>query len=218
MIQTLETDLRRPDTIVIPEKPRIITGLAALIIDVHTSEIRVIRERRDKPSTGRKAGELSVPIETRKVGEDPEGNLYGALPEAFDRYDIHGRDIRRILERSLYHMEGNTYHPGFKQKLGDKIIHCEYAVVLYDGPNIEVEPFNSKEVGDAQWVPMDRLLQSDVRSLAGHAVWHALSNGIIQENLRRYHQEPRSRLRLLPPGFSIPDIYHDRELLVDVGK
>jgi hypothetical protein len=57
-----------------------------------------------------------------------------------------------------------------------------------------------------------------VRPLAGQAVWHALNTGVIQNNLRRYHQERESRLRLLPPGFSINERYEKRELLPDMGK
>lgn len=217
MISTLEIR-RSPDTLFIPETPRVITGLAALVVDVHTFAIRAGREKKPKASTERNVGEMTVGIDTRKQGEDPEGNLYGALAELFSDHDTDGRDIRRVLERSLYHMEGNTYHPGFKREMAGRTIQCEYAVVLYDGPHIEVGPHDSDEIEDVQWVPMERLLQADVRSLAGQAVWHALHEGDIQENLRRYHQEPDARRRLLPPGFSIQEKYDKRELLPDVGK
>jgi hypothetical protein len=217
MTQLLEAR-RTPDILISHEIPNVITGLAALVVDVNTSYIRAGREKIAKPSTERKIGELTVGIDTRKEGEDQEGNLHGALAELFRDHDIHGRDVRRILQRSLYHMEGNTYYPGFERQVKGRTIQCEYAIVLYDGPLLEIEPYDSKEVEDAQWMPIDRLLQSDVRPLAGQAVWHALNTGVIQNNLRRYHQERESRLRLLPPGFSINERYEKRELLPDMGK
>jgi hypothetical protein len=200
-----------------PEAYREIHGLGLVILHGQTGAIWAVRERTNKPATGRKRGELSIPLETRKVGETPMNNLLGAMAEAFDDVDSNGNDISGKLHASLYHVRGNSFHTGFTADiLGNRIL-CDYAILVYDGEQISVQPYNSLEVGEAGWVNINSFLGDGVRPLARQVITQAMESDFLALNLIEYRDFSEKRLHVLPKDFSIRSMYRNREKLRDMG-
>ena len=61
-------------------------GIALFIVDLDTKKLWTVRESENKESTGREAGTLTVPLETRKITgrgrlEFMDENVFGCLDE-----------------------------------------------------------------------------------------------------------------------------------------
>lgn len=193
-------------------------GLGVVIINAQTGQIWSIKERTSKPETGREPGELSLPMETRKFGESRWLNLLGALAEAYDDVDIHGRDRRLELQQSLCRVDNYTFHPGVTFETPGSVVRCGIAVLIHKGDTSvdEIQPYNAAEVGEAQWSSVGSLLVPGVRPLARAVVAATLDRGVYQQTIRAYRQFPKRRLPVFPREFSIREIYHRREQSKDM--
>jgi hypothetical protein len=197
-------------------------GLGVIILHAQTGEVLTIEETVDKPSTGRRRGQRSIPLETAKridgEKEEPLPNLHGALAEVLNDRDLHGNDVRHILKKSLHHVKDHAFHQGIRVRMGPRTIVCGYAITFYNGPAIAMEPFNAAEARNPLWLPIDSILNEEVpiRSLAREVVQEAWDSGILEENWRRYHTDEDSRVRTLPADFSIQQKYELRELHPDM--
>lgn len=208
-----------PEGVQTPEKePTEIHGLGVVIINAETGEIWAVRERSDKAATGRKRGQLSIPLETRKVGESFEENLKGALAEAFDDFDHQGQEVGPKIQSSLYHMRGNSFYEGNQVELFGNKIQCDRAVIIHDGSGIPSQPFNALEVGEAQWVPVEAFWQEETRPLAQMVVQEVVASGSYEQNLTAYRSTPSDRLRMFTEPFSVREVYKNREMRRDIGE
>lgn len=197
------------------EKP-VIAGMALLIINAGTGDIWMVRERKTKELTAKLSGQWTVPFETMKQGESALDAVRGAMAEAFDDKDLDGNDIRNVLTTRISHVRGNSMHEGFTTTHGGRKFELNYAVVIYDGPPINAQPFNGEEVGEGTWRSPMSLLGADVRPFTRKVARDFLGNGVFIDNLCRYHAFPEDRLPVFERGFSIRETYFSREELSDM--
>lgn len=199
-----------PDT---QEKLRRIVGMGVVIVNSETGDLWTVREKLDKEKTDRKSGQLSIPLETRKIGESPRGNLQGAMAEAFDDEE----DLTRpsVLE-GLYHV-GTIPQRRIVVGTDKNTILCDVALLLHDGRPITKKPF-SDEVEDSQWMNPDQFLEEDARSLARIVVQDVMQSGIYRENLLRYHSGSPLLQQTFQNRFSIRDYATRREAFPDYGS
>lgn len=177
-------------------------GMAAIIVNARTGEIWTIKEKLDKEATGRRPGQLSVPLETRKAGESPFGNLQGAIAEAFD--DVNGR-----LSERLY-PAGNVPQTTFIINESGSTILCDVSILLHEGSNTPSQPY-SHEVEDGRWMKPQDFLSGDCRPLARTVVERALAMDLIPNGLKVDHSKP-----VFPLDFSVRNTSALREMLPDV--
>lgn len=199
-----------------PERETVIAGWGLVIINAETGEIWMVREKKDKAKAARKSGEWTIPLETMKEGESTEEAIIGAMAEAFDDFDKDGNDIREQLVASLLHVKGNSLHEGLVVPYGNHRFELNYAVLLYDGPAINVQPYNFEEVGNGKWTSPRALLAPETRLFTRFIGEDVLGGGVYDENLTRYRAHPDDRLPVFGEGFSIRAAYSAREQLPDM--
>ncbi len=195
-------------------------GGVLLLVDALTGKIFVQEDAADKAGTGRKKGEISVPIETRKEGEEPHTTLLGGLAEVFDDFDHEGEPVMPRLSQRLF-----TVDPGYIT--GDEIPYldprngrqyvCNPFVVIYDGEPINGSPLDAHEAIPRGWVSPSQFLQTDnARPVAQHVVSKLVANGVIQDRLDTYRQRPDLRVPVIPPDFSLRQHCEVRERNKDI--
>lgn len=205
---------------VLPKKeiePQTIHGIGVIMLHEESGKIWTIQELKDSQKTEKRMGQFSIPLETAKQDEDLYGNLLGALPEIFSDYDINGRDVRTRLKTSLLRVDKQAaFRSNFiVRKNSAYTIVCDLAVVFFSGPPIECVPHNNDEVSQVGWVGVGDFLKSDARPLALDLVSQAYNEGLLEQNLVLYRYFPDKRKQVLPPYFSIQQIYEQRELFYD---
>jgi hypothetical protein len=119
-MNSLELRFRLDSGICVPEVEMTKSaGIALLVVgldpkrtDVNQSDplIWTIREFQDKPSSQKRAGELSIPAETRKTGEDRFSNLLGGLAEFCDD------DALRYVREHLFFSRGSIWGKMFNDQ------------------------------------------------------------------------------------------------------
>jgi hypothetical protein len=171
--------------------------------------IWTIVEREGKTDTGKRAGDISVPAETRKIGEDRSSNVLGALAEFCD--DGSFPYVRRHL----------LLAPGVFNERGIKVgsIEVDMSVLVYDGSlDYSFTPLNSSEVSPNGWLNRSQIERMQgVRSVLGQAIAIDRAEGLSAQALEAYYIN-RS---LLKPAFpinfrSMGDFYRRREMFEDV--
>lgn len=190
-----------------------IVGMGVVIINGQTGEIWAIKEKLDKEKTGRANGQLSIPLETRKIGESPWGNLEGAMAEAFDDRDKNENDVRRALSESLYCI-GNMPHASLILGHNGRTIRCDITILLHDGRTVTTQPF-SHEVEDSRWVSPEAFLCNNARPLARIVVEELIRNGSYTDSLQIFRNGLQNAYRLFNNGFSIRESFTKRELFPD---
>lgn len=198
-------------------EPQTVHGIGVIMMHEETGKIWTIQEMKDSPKTEKRSGQLSIPLETAKKGEDLYGNLLGALPEIFNDYDVNGNDIRTRLKTAVLRVDKKlAFHSNFMVRKNQfATIQCDLAVVFFSGSPIDCIPYNSDEVAQVGWVGVDEFLSSDARPLAVEAVSQAYESGLLEQNLVRYRYFPERRKPILPSYYSIQQIYEQRELFYD---
>ncbi len=186
-------------------------GIGEAIIVVHfdpdaggerdvNPKVAVVIEKKSKPSSKRTAGQRSIPIETRKVGEGRVDNIRGGLAEMFDDETLDQVRTNLFLVRSGL---------GFTLCSGNVV---GLSALVYDGStSTPFTPINAAEVGFGGWIPINELLQvGDIRGIAKEFVLAARDMGLIQSALRDFRSDGLSA-PLFPEGFSINRYYRQRE-------
>ncbi len=195
------------------EMSRPVIGMAAVIINASTGEIWSVEEQVSKALTGRQAGQLSIPLETRKIGESIMSNLEGAMAEASSDKDSVGNDVREQVIGNLFHF--NTIPQGVViVPVGSRMIRCDLSVLLYGGMDTLPQPY-STEVINARWIDPVKLLEGNVRPLARDVVNYTLDSGLYVKSLSHFRQEPWRAQKTFSPNFSIISNHTRRELLPD---
>lgn len=191
------------------QEAKITQGIGLIIINTITGQILSMREQRDDVRTLRKKGQLSIPLETRKNGESTWENLCGAMAEIADD------NISPYVRSCFFRTSDEYIYNGYSVQVNGKSIHCDIAVLIYDGPDINFKP-HTDETSDVRWVnPLDFFAQANTRLFAKLAVRETLRRSIYLENLSVYRNFPNCRIPVFNEGLLIQEMYRQRELLID---
>ncbi len=171
--------------------------------------IWTIVELEVKADTGKKAGDLSVPAETRKIGEDRASNVLGALAEFCDDSNL------------SYVREHLFLAPGVFNERGIKVgnIQVDMSVLVYDGAlGYSFTPLNSSEVSPNSWLRRSQIEgMHDVRSVLNQAIEIDKTGGLSAQALEAYYTNPSLLKPAFPINFrSMGDFYRRREVFEDV--
>ena len=203
-------------------------GVALVIIGIDPSRngenatqprLWTIREKKDKLSTGKIAGQISLPGETRKITGEPIGsNIGGALAEFTDNSFTIVNNL--FLMPESFRIQGKL----FVNKNPFDIV-----VLMHEGPfDRSIEPLDKEEVSANGWMTMDEIGKVDphmvnpymVRGFVWDIIFLEKSEGIISKTVSEYFHNPTKRVpvsRILPQDFfSIENFYKQREGLQDV--
>lgn len=163
-------------------------------------KIAIVVEKKSKPSSKRIAGQKSIPIETKKVGESRVDNIRGGVAEICD-----DETLGRIRENLFLVNSGLGHVLSSGNVVG-------LAVLIYDGPiSVPFVPTNVEEVEFGGWLSANDLLQGEnVREIARDFVDASRNKGLIHAALRDFREDGLS-IQLFPPGFSINRHYLERE-------
>lgn len=207
-----------PELLTTNEQPPIIEGqqpsigVVAVIVSMDSlvegviPEIRTVIERQTKATTDRNAGQLSLPAETRKKGENEVDNLMGALAEFSDSDDV---------------VKGLKVAPDFFYSRGSILVKgmpADVTFFVYDGPkDKDIQPVDPVETQADGWRGVDRigLMNGQARPLVHDAIDFALQNGVF-DRLREQRDRLVSLGNVLPEDFSIKDFIKARDLLEDI--
>lgn len=190
-------------------------GMGVVIINAKTGEILAVQERFLKERSGRASGQLSIQLETRKIGEGAVGNMEGAIAEAFDDVDHDGRDVRADVIGSLYCVGQIPQKTLIVGQNGSRI-KFDVVALLHDGRDIPTRPY-SHEVEGSHWVAPETFLgAAGVRPLARVVIEELLTSGLYRELLFTFRNSPESRRPVFNPDFSIRTSSTCRELLPDI--
>lgn len=179
-------------------------------------ELWTIKEKKSKPSTGKIAGQISLPGETRKIGGEPIRDLIGgALAELTDN--------NFIIANNLFFMSDSSHVQGKLFVNGNPF---DIVVLMYEGPlDRSFSPFDKEEVSENGWMTMEEIKKVNQSMVRGF-VWDFLSleqsEGFIQRTVSDYLHSPMKRIplsRILPSNFSsIERFYKQREKLEDIVR
>jgi len=194
------------------------SGIALLIVgldprlngdNIRNPLIWTITERQDKPDTEKRAGDLSVPAETRKIGEDRLSNVLGALAEFCGDNDL------PYVREHLFLLNGVFRERG----INVRGIQVDMSVLVYNGLiDFQFNPLNSTEVAPNRWIHRDEIPgMGNVRSVLRQAIEIDRQEGLSSRVLDTYHEHPE----LLKPAFpvelrSMGDFYARREIIGDI--
>lgn len=194
-------------------KRRVATGI--VIVHTDSGEIWVNKDAKDRPETGRIAGQKTIPFESVKPGETQRENVLGGLAEIFDDTilpEVSGHVVSMDKKMRVF-PDPITFEDDYGS------FACPMTVLLYNGlATVRFKPLDTKEAEPFGWMPVDDFLgESDVRSAARVTVTALQEKGIITKKLKAYHREPLYRRRVIPEGFSMRRFYDQREKKVDSG-
>ena len=194
-------------------KRRVATGI--IIVHTDSGEIWVNKDAKNRPETGRIAGQKTIPFESIKSGETQKETVLGGLAEVFDdpvlpQVSTHivsmDKQMRVLPEPITFEDEYGSFA-------------CPMAVLLYNGlPTVQFEPFDRREAEPFGWMTVDNFLgETNVRNAARVTVTALEEQGIITSKLKAYHHDSLYRRRVIPDGFSVRSFYKQREEKADVG-
>lgn len=193
-------------------------GIALLIVGIDPQKqgkdatdplLWTIRELRSKSETDRTVGELSIPAETKKVGESKIANILGALVEFGNDQHLNYLKDHLFLINDVY-AEKSIFIKGNP---------ADMAVLIYDGSlDILFNPACDEEVSPNGWMSRSAIQQAgNIRSALKQAIELDIARGISERGIETYHTSPESRMPIFPSSMSsIKDFYIQRELLPDV--
>lgn len=172
-------------------------------------------EKRSKPETEKFAGQISLPAETRKLGENKLSNMLGALPEFSENSD---------LIRELIFMQSPTSYIEGRISVSNSPV--DLAVLLVNGfPTAPIVPLDANEVAANGWMSMNEIEAlhqtnpSRLRGFMGQVIAMERADMVIHRVVEDYFQHPEKRFPLserLPSNFSMLDFYNQREMTADV--
>lgn len=165
-----------------------------------------ILEKTGKAQTDKTAGQISLPAETRKVGEQEMATVLGALGELTGSDDV---------VNDLY-LNPETFYA--QSPILVKGRPVDVAFLVYDGPTVaDFKPVDQAETKAYGWMPIQAIhrLNGEVRPLVHDSIGFAVSNNV-------FFQLAQNRSGLVPlssflqPDFSIRDFIAQREQQPDI--
>lgn len=215
--QELRPGLELPSRIIERESARS-AGIALLIVGVGKAKngdnqtdplYWTVRELEDKPSTSKYAGDISIPAETRKIGETRASNVLGALAEFCDD------GVLACAREHLFLIDGVFKEKGIWVN-GNPV---DISVLIYDGDvTLDFIPHDNAEVNPNGWLHRSEILEKDrVRTVLFQAISVDVNEGLSLRALETYYNNPQLLKPVFPADFnSMEDFYRERELLMDV--
>ena len=169
--------------------------------------IWTITELQAKSETEKRPGEISIPAETKKVGEDRMTNVLGALAEFCDDNAIPNLTGKLFMVDTLYREKGIII----------KNNPVDLAVLVYNGPlDIPLVPESFAEVRANGWINRNRIRRMDnVRSVLAQAIELDMAEGITGRAIEAYYNNS-GIVKVFSPEFSMKSFYAQRENLPDV--
>lgn len=192
------------------QNPSFAVGI--LIYNPGINSIWMIVEKTSKAASGKTSGQLSIPTETRKIGESELAAVYGGLSEYCS-----DKDIPRLSEHLFRVNTENGYRRNcmiFPYKgVG---LSVDLALVISDDAQILPTP-SCDEVEAMGWVPLDKALKTpNVRSVSQELLEVAVKDRMIEKAMVDF-KNPQSRKPLFPnKHFSIEMYSVIRELKTDM--
>ncbi|MEK7534283.1 MAG: hypothetical protein AAB600_02990 [Patescibacteria group bacterium] len=186
-------------------------GTNRFLDDVSTPKIWTVKELKSKPQTGRQKGQISLPTETRKVGENNLSNILGALAE------FCSDDQLPYLKEHLFLLpDSYSYHKGVLLSNNNP---GDLAILVYDGyMDIQFAPLNKDEVEPKGWIGMGELERlKNIRDVAQQFIELDKTEDLIIKAINSFRNLPQQRIPVFPPDFSsIERFYIEREKLRNV--
>lgn len=215
------TKIARIEGIETERKPSV--GVALVIVGIDPSRngenmssplLWTIIEQKSNPQTEKVAGQISLPGETSKIGENLGENILGAVAEEFSGDDNKLKNLWYINARS--HIEGRVL---INRRPADLVV-LAYTGSLED-PNI---PFAANEVTPNKWMTLDELLRQHpdrIRKFARETMALEQEYGLIGQVINLFMHGALSRISLsefMPRDFSsIKQFYQARRQRQDVA-
>ena len=168
-----------------------------------------IKELKDKQNSHKKAGEISIPAETRKIGEDRSSNLLGALSEFCNDDNLF------YARKHLFVIDGLFIERGVNIK-GNLV---DVSVLLYDGSlDYPFVPLNNGEVEANSWLRRDQIQGAEgIRSVLSRAVELDIAAGLSSRAIELYYTQPTMMKPAFPINFkSMGQFCVSRELFPDI--
>jgi len=133
------------------ENPRPIYAVGLFIVDIDTGNIWCVKELTSSAKTAKKAGQVSIPLETKKVNETSVGTVIGGLEEF--------KDLEK--DESLIYITGSISSKGqYKYENGNFV---DFMVLGYSkGSNISPDlQVRDKQVEGLGWMSIVELSKAD---------------------------------------------------------
>jgi len=168
-----------------------------------------IRELNSREETQKTAGQISVPAETRKIGEDRYSNLLGALTEFCNDGDLDYIRKHLFIVDKLFKERGIPLNGNF----------ADLSILVYDGDlSYPFSPLNAKEVCSNGWLSRaDILGRQGVRSGLRQALELDMREGLTIEALQAYYGQSERVKPAFPLNFKLmEEFYRRRETFSDV--
>ena len=193
-------------------------GVFLLVFSLQNHKVWVIEEKKAKKSTGKVAGRIGVPAETRKQGETICDNTRGVLVEEM------GIDRNHPARANFYYVDGLSYRGRYQLRVEGKKVHADVVTLVYSGdPSIIFWPqtgeFGADEVAPVGWMePRDLQQDKKLRFGLEYILRTGIKNGWGESLLEHW------RLREIGEGnrvrrvFAADVVEDDRKMKVDVGE
>lgn len=219
MSKEILATLQTPNIVEGREK-RLSFGVALVIVGIDPSRngenilepmLWTIRERKSKPGTERREGQISFPAETKKDGEELIPNMLGALSEFVDASG-------KMMD-NLFLIQGLSFMEG---KISTRGNPADLVILIYEGQLDKlIEPVDHSEVTPNGWMTIEDLRKADqnkIRAFTKDVLGFEESEGLISKVVAAYFRDPMERLPLrsmLPEDFSIKGFHDHREKFPD---
>lgn len=210
-MNTLEGNRRNSPEI----EQKVAVGAALVIVHARTGELWIIEELKNKERTERQVGMLSIPMETRKIGETQYENLLGAMAEVFDD----SKESTRNIHDSFFTFDESFIYNTRPLVLSEngKTLVCDVGIVMFDGEKADdMNPYDVEEVRAHGWMSIADFLNSDARFVAKKVVEEACLGGAITSRMQYYKENNDRGKSFFPSGFSVSSNFINRENVPDM--
>ncbi|MDP2649262.1 MAG: hypothetical protein Q8P10_00300 [bacterium] len=193
MVLSKETVNFNPGLEIEEKFPNIGVGFVVLRVDPSKNGensrdpyIWTIEELCDKPATGRRKGDISIPLETRELNEFHVQTLRRGLFEEFVGKD----DLPRFAPNLFFGLRHKDINLEVK---GRRNVACDVDIVVYDGLRREVPiPSSTSEVKPHGWMPLfgegGVLKLTNLRPIAKQVLDQVVKNNSIAQALANYEK------------------------------
>jgi len=206
----IETERRSREKVVVPEvEPRESIGVVLIVVAPSESNegplVWTILEQENKEETDKFAGQISLPAETRKVGEQEVDTVLGALAEFTDS------------DETLRYLRFNPDAFYAKEPIRVKGKPVDVAFLVYDGPTLPMQSVDPSETIANGWMSTRAIQRynGEVRNLAHDSIGFAFANDVFR-SLVADKEGLVPLASILEPDFSIKPFIERRETLPDV--
>ena len=218
----LEKEVLGPAGMGVETERKLGVGVALVIVGIDPSRngenmiqplIWTIKEKKTKDVTGRIAGQISFPGESRKTGKTMEDAVIGGLVGEFSGdEDL----IGRLSKTPSWFAEGRIQVNGNPFDLAIVIFRKE--------PGQKINPLDDGEVVSNGWMTMEEIQKIDphkdtriVRGFVHQVIDMERSEGLITRVILEYEKGLRDPLSsILPGGFHSKEFFSKRETVSDV--